>query len=126
MTRRIPSRPFNAPASKAKPARHEVSADVREAVWRRCGGLCEACGQPLGPFWHAHHRKLRKQGGDDSVTNVLALHGACHRGVHAHPARSYEAGFLVKSHEQPGRKQLALHFERWVRLARDASYVEAA
>jgi hypothetical protein len=126
MSSTVPPRPFTVPTPASKPRSHQVPPEVREAIWQRCGGLCELCKESLKPGWHAHHRRRRSQGGDDSVTNVLALHGRCHDRVHGHVDWSEQAGFLVRSTEYPGRKRLALFGERWVRLARDGSYVEAA
>lgn len=126
--RTIPSRPFQAPQLRTGRSRSDdVPPALRDALWQRSGGLCEACGQSMrGGDAHVHHRKRRSQGGEHSVTNCLLVHGRCHNGIHAHPAPSYDAGFLVRATEQPGRKRLALHFERWVRLTREGTYVEAA
>lgn len=125
-SRTIPSRPWPAPSDPLKSTRHQVPDVLIDALWARCGGLCEACGQPFRGVKHPHHRKRRGQGGDDSPGNVILVHPLCHRRIHSNTGWSYETGFLVKPTQQPGRIRLALHGERWVRLARDGSYVEAA
>lgn len=67
---------------------------------RRCQiqipGVCGAW-----PPICTHHRKLRKHGGDDSVSNLITVCGPCHAYVHNHPTESYEHGWLVKSHDDP-------------------------
>ncbi len=88
----------------------------------RSGGLCELCGQRLNSHWQAHHRKLASRGGQDSVTNLLALHPLCHRRAHGHPAWAEKVGVIVPSTADPALVRLALHGETWVRLAVDGSY----
>jgi 5-methylcytosine-specific restriction endonuclease McrA len=50
---------------------------------------------------HVHHRKLRSQGGDHSLANLILLCGPHHDAVHANPALGYELGFLVRSFDDP-------------------------
>lgn len=127
MLRAVPDRPYDKPkGGKPRRERGDVGPDLREALRVRSGGFCESCGdrdKPLRPGWHAHHRLRRSQGGEDSITNLLALHPYCHDKIHARPAAAYDGGFLVRMGQQPGRVRLALHWEKWVRLARDGSYV---
>lgn len=79
--------------------------ELRELVFSRCKGYCEKCGLPLNDNWALHHRKLRKHGGKDEVSNLLALHHECHNlgthSVHLRPANSYGSGHLVKSYDDP-------------------------
>ncbi len=119
--RSIPPRPFALPKQHARRP-HQVAPDLREAVFTRAGGLCELCGERLSPLWDWHHRKRRSQGGEDSVSNGVALHPLCHRRVHGHPAWAEAVGFLIRSTDSPGKVRLALHGETWVRLATDGSY----
>ncbi len=76
--------------------------DVRPVVEARSQGWCEVwlpgCS---GRATQVHHRKLRKQGGDNSPANLLAACQICHQLVHAHPVASYEAGFLVSAYGDP-------------------------
>lgn len=108
----IPPRPFTVPKPTARRL-HQVASEVREAVFARSGGLCELCG------------KRRSQGGDDSVSNGVALHPLCHRRVHGHVTWAESVGMLVRSTQHPGRVRMALHGETWVRLAADGSYTRS-
>jgi hypothetical protein len=106
----------------ARPRPAEVAPELREAVFTRSGGLCELCGERLQPGWEWHHRKRRSQGGEDSVSNGLALHVLCHKRVHGHVAWSESVGALVRSTANPSRVRLALHGETWVWLRADGTY----
>ena len=78
---------------------------LREQVLSRCKGYCEKCGKVLQEGWALHHRKLRKHGGENSLSNLIALHHECHnlgsKSVHMRPKDSYESGHLVKSFDDP-------------------------
>ena len=50
---------------------------------------------------HAHHRKRRSQGGDDTPINVIRIPDALHSWIHDNPAEAYDLGLLVKSHDDP-------------------------
>ncbi len=123
------ARPVPAPWARRSPppARRGLAPELREAVWARCGGLCELCGDRLNPAsWHAHHRKLRSRGGEDSVTNLAGLHPRCHDRAHSHVAWAEQAGFIVPAHADPVDVRLGLHGETWVRLAPDGTYLPEA
>jgi hypothetical protein len=45
----------------------------------------------------AHHLLPRSQGGPDTLDNLAWTCSACHRFLHAHPALSYERGWLRKA-----------------------------
>lgn len=64
---------------------------ARRESFGRSGGLCVLNGCE-NVATHAHHRKLRSQGGDDSPANLLPLCSGCHADVHANPdwAKRYE------------------------------------
>ena len=64
----------------------------------RCGAVSD----------HAHHRKLRSQGGEDSPENLVRLCFLCHDWVHSNPAEAYEAGLLVKSWDDPATAPMQL------------------
>lgn len=85
---------------------------LRDKVFARSKGYCEKCGLPLQEGWALHHRKLRKHGGEDEVSNLLALHHECHnlgsRSVHMRPKDSYASGHLVKSFDNPQTAPLTL------------------
>lgn len=87
-----------------------VKASIRRDLWERCAHTCEACGLWLERSdMHAHHRKLRSQGGLDELANLLAVHHACHRSLHLYPERSYELGHLVRSYHDPGDVPVVLY-----------------
>lgn len=98
----------------------------REALYKRCRGNCEKCGGGLPDNWAAHHRKLRKHGGPDSLDNVIALHHECHNlgtdSVHLNPKRSREMGWLVSAYADPTTAPMWLPFEGWVLLSTDGTY----
>jgi hypothetical protein len=52
-----------------------------------------------------HHRKLRSQGGQDTVENLMLVHDVCHNitpwSIHQNPARSYRLGHMVKQADDP-------------------------
>lgn len=75
---------------------------VAEAVIDRSGGGCEVQFVPVctGRAEHLHHRKI--SGREHLVSNLLHVCGACHRWIHAHPAASYEHGWLVKMNHTAG------------------------
>lgn len=54
-------------------------------LWLEQDGKCRVCGQPLllEEGWQVHHLQWRSHGGDDTVTNLVLLHPACHRQVHS-------------------------------------------
>lgn len=71
----------------------------REACETRAGGRCEArcTSECAGRGSQAHHRLMRSQGGADDVSNLLWVCLPCHGYIHAHPAESYNAGWLLRS-----------------------------
>lgn len=121
--RAVPERPYDAAPVRRRAEPHQVPPEAREALRVRCGGLCECCGDPLPRNWVAHHRRRRSQGGDDSVSNLVALIPLHHDRIHSRVAKSQEGGFLLVAGQSAARARLALHWERWVRLARDGSYI---
>lgn len=77
---------------------------VRKQVIERDDGGCVRCGREAQ---HVHHRKLKGIGGtgDDKLkygfANLISLCFECHSEIHAHPADSYNAGYLVHSWDDP-------------------------
>lgn len=63
---------------------------------RRCHGLCERCGQPLGGNLERHHRMRRRDGGD-RLSNLLALHSRCHTYITEHPEEARANGWIVSA-----------------------------
>lgn len=77
--------------------RNEVPRSSRDAVRARSGGQCEVrigdvC---TGRAMHQHHKEGRRTGGHEP-SNLLDLCWPCHDFVHAHPAISYDHGWMVR------------------------------
>lgn len=70
---------------------------LRAAVSERANGYCEVrtdgCALRGG---HAHHRKRRSHGGENVLDNLLWVCVPCHDFIHAHPALSYERGWMTR------------------------------
>jgi 5-methylcytosine-specific restriction endonuclease McrA len=65
-------RPDHIPARKAFPAK------VRQAIYDRSGGECEACGVEIAPDnWHADHVIPVAFGGESTLANGQALCQPC-------------------------------------------------
>lgn len=61
----------------------------------RSGSRCEKCGGDLlGVGLERHHRQRRRDGGD-RISNLLALHPACHKWITEHPEESKVNGWIV-------------------------------
>lgn len=108
LTRTTPLARSKAPLARSRESRPRtlkrapMSDEVRAALAARAGGRCECCGTPLpGGDFHAHHRKLRKRGGTDDLTNLVALTPAHHGWVHDHPAAATALGLMVASWDDP-------------------------
>jgi hypothetical protein len=78
-----------------------------EAQLPGCYGMAE----------HAHHRKLRSQGGSGEETIDVCLH--CHAEIHSFPARSFACGLLVHSWEDPA--EIPVDASSWWRLVRSGA-----
>lgn len=85
---------------------------MRQVVYSRSQGYCEKCGNGLPESWALHHRKLKSRGGQDAVSNFIALHHACHNlgtdSVHANPAMAEQMGYMVPSWKKPSECPLTL------------------
>lgn len=88
-------------APVGRKARREVAplAAFRAALLARSGGVCEAHASPdcgvLGS--QAHHKcpADRDRGVHDPARGLFVC-SPCHRAIHAFPAVSYEAGWLIR------------------------------
>lgn len=79
--------------------------EVSQAVTMRSRGRCEG-GVPgvcQRQAVHVHHRKLRKQGGENSLENCIHLCEACHTWAHGHPLLAKELGLLVSPWQDPAQ-----------------------
>jgi hypothetical protein len=56
---------------------------------------CEIDGCP-NPATERHHKLRRSQGGSDDASNTADVCGVHHAWIHANPAESYEAGWLIR------------------------------
>jgi len=79
-----------------KPSKRSTTVDqydrneyVKEYALRRAKGNCQLCGNKAPftnkngrPFLEVHHIEYLRNGGKDSVSNVVALCPNCHRKVH--------------------------------------------
>lgn len=68
--------------ARLDPQRSFSKAQRRE-IALRSNGHCAACGQGLGPNWHADHIVPHSRGGRTEVINGQALCGACNQRKHA-------------------------------------------
>ena len=87
-----------------KKKKNRVPAEVAETVNTRAGGNCEIMNvdaQCTGYREQLHHRKLRSQGGEHTVENLVGICHRCHYWLHAHPAIAYANGWLVKGVKDP-------------------------
>jgi len=77
---------------------------AKKACFERDEGKCRRCGREAQD---CHHRKLKGMGGTADpvlkygLANLISLCRSCHNWIHAHPAESYEAGWLVHSWDDP-------------------------
>lgn len=77
---------------------------VRKSILLRDEGKCRKCSRPAH---HVHHRRVKGIGGTSDATikygqaNLVSLCAECHAFIHAHPAQSYEKGWLVHSWQDP-------------------------
>lgn len=102
--------------------------ELRHAAYDRAGGVCEAGVAPGCPgrvdrdVFEWHHRKLRSQGGDDTIENSLALCPACHGWVHRNPTAAKTRGLIVPRWAAPAEYAVTLRDGSVVRLTGDNGY----
>lgn len=91
------------PVGKVGPSFETDLNRVRPLLAERSAGQCEVACSPdcRGRATHAHHRKLRSQGGRNELPNLLHVCIVCHGIIHALGAEAYERGWLVRSHQDP-------------------------
>jgi 5-methylcytosine-specific restriction endonuclease McrA len=52
---------------------------LRRMVYRRDGGICQACLLPVGRRWDAGHLVDRCVGGDNTLSNLVLMCARCNR-----------------------------------------------
>jgi hypothetical protein len=110
--------------------RHPVGDDptrfpaaVTDAALERSGGACERCGRWVGDGgWAPHHRRPKGAGGTvlpdtHTLPNCLVACHPCHAWIHAHPAASEDAGWLVRHPGDPAATEVLVRVgSRQVRM----------
>lgn len=85
------------PVSAKRRKRDNVYAAARRAVWDRSEGICEARTDVCtGRCEQVHHRAGRTGPEPHALTNLLGCCRECHSRIHARPAESYAAGWMVR------------------------------
>jgi len=85
-------------ALKRKPPRKNRELDIgRVEAHTRAQGRCEVkWGGCQGRGVHAHHKRLRSQGGGHGADNLLWVCAQCHTDIHAHRARAKLDGHILE------------------------------
>lgn len=97
------------PSSKPTAAKRWTDTGPDDAtvmvVLKRDEWKCACCGDRLygdrGSGWCIAHRKLRAQGVDNRPANLYASCLGCERETHRGPERARQAGWMLKSTEDP-------------------------
>jgi hypothetical protein len=119
------------PLKRTSSARRRRKPDVppgfwerrREQLYGRAGGRCEVGGCQLQDTgMEAHHRRLRAQGPDHSLENLLATCPRHHRYIHDHPAHARMKGWMVSGYQNPIARPVVLWNDRTVALTHDGGY----
>jgi 5-methylcytosine-specific restriction endonuclease McrA len=75
-----------------------MNPEVAAAVITRSEWACEASAPPcVGRAEVMHHRRLRSQGGPDTVENLMHICNPCHLWLHAHPAKAAAWGMILRA-----------------------------
>lgn len=94
------------PRERKAPKDAGPSPAVRKLVLDRDGCMCLRCGIfVIGRPYSLHHRKKRSQLGRNDPENLITLCGSgttgCHGWVHANLNDAHDAGWIVRSGEDP-------------------------
>lgn len=113
---------------RSTPRRREAprwdAADWEQAnvhLYRRAGGRCECCGEPLNNRAERHHRQRRRDGGD-RLSNLLLLLPEHHAHWTTHPAVAKDLGFIVPTGFDPAETPVRHGRRGWVLLADDGGW----
>nr|WP_297458058.1 group II intron reverse transcriptase/maturase [uncultured Halomonas sp.] len=65
-------------------------------IWRAQHGKCPICLEPITQQteWDIHHKVWKSLGGGDEETNLVLLHGNCHRQLHARGCTNWPPAWL--------------------------------
>jgi 5-methylcytosine-specific restriction endonuclease McrA len=74
---------------------HVINRDLAQRVFTRDNWTCQWCERPGGGL-DPHHRLPRGRGGKDTYDNLVSVHRACHRFIHANPHEAIRRGFTVE------------------------------
>lgn len=85
------SKPIKRTAIKRSTGMRKARPNDRLATW--CEAQTPACD---GRAVHRHHKRGRVGDDVDDFDHTLDVCDGCHRYIHAHPAESYEAGWLER------------------------------
>lgn len=108
-----------------------VPNKMREQIYARSGGFCERCGAHMLPVSMViHHRRLKKHGGLDEMSNLIGITASCHNlstnSIHLNPEKSYENGYLVSAYADPKETPFLKHGSTWVYLDDLGNYIPSA
>lgn len=75
---------------------------IRQLVLERDGVRCQACGKE--PAGQVHHIHPRRQGGSDSLSNLITLCGRCHMIISPVPTHALWNAFRIRKEDIPREK----------------------
>jgi 5-methylcytosine-specific restriction protein A len=90
LTQQASNAPKQAGQRRTSATQYQRSEAISEYTKRRANGHCDLCGQPAPfedregrPFLESHHIEWLARGGEDSISNTVALCPNCHRKMHS-------------------------------------------
>ena len=60
----------------------KIGTLLKEKIAKKCGGICERCGETNYAILQIHHKKERHRGGTDAPSNLELLCPNCHTTHH--------------------------------------------
>lgn len=102
------------------------SIPIRATVRRRAAGHCEICNELFMGYPNQltsqsmHHRLPRRNGGVDSIPNLILVCIKCHRIIHNDEDFAARSGFIV--YDEPELTPVLIHGISWSALNLDGSY----
>lgn len=129
LTRRIPLTRHTRLRAVSTRKRQQTSVYqvARLLIWARSAGTCERCGRHVRQAgFHAHHRRLRSQGGPDCPSNLACLCTSCHSHIHHNVAEAHRHGWIVPSHSDYRVTLMTVHSRGRVLLTTNGHYDHSA